>query len=83
MPYTLRKIRNKDLYRVINSKTKEIHSNGSTLENAKKQVRLLENLPENKGEGVALNAFTSEDGSSPILLPILNEVVLEVPKYFI
>ena len=83
MPYIIRKIRNKYLYKVINSKTKEVHSNGSTLENAKKQVRLLENLPENKGQGLALDAFTSEDDSSPILLPILNEVVLEIPKYFI
>jgi len=83
MPYTIRKIRNKNLYKVINSKTKEVHSNGSTLENAKKQVRLLENLPENKGGGIPLDAFTSEDGESPILLPILNEVVLEIPKYFV
>jgi hypothetical protein len=83
MPYILRKIRNKDLYKVINSKTKEVHSSGSTLANAKAQIRLLENLSENKGEGLALNAFTSEDAQSPILLPILNEVILEVPKYFI
>lgn len=46
-------------------------------------MRLLENLPENKGQGLALNAFTSEDGESQILLPMLNEVVLEIPKYFI
>jgi len=83
MPYIIRKIRNKDLYKVINKITGEIHSNGSTLVNAKKQIRLLENLPENKGQGLALNAFTSEDDSSPILLPILNEVVLELPKYFV
>jgi len=83
MPYIIRKIRNKDLYKVINSKTKEVHSNGSTLENANKQVRLLENLSENKGQGIPLDAFTSEDGESPILLPILNEVVLEIPKYFV
>ena len=50
MPYIIRKIRNKDLYCVINSKTKEMHSSGSTLENSKKQVRLLENLSENKGK---------------------------------
>lgn len=46
-------------------------------------MRLLENLSENKGEGLALNAFTSEDNSSPILLPMLNNIILEVPKYFI
>ena len=43
MPYILRKIRNKDLYKVLNKTTSKIHSNGSTLENAKKQIRLLEN----------------------------------------
>ena len=36
-----------------------------------------------KGEGLALDAFTSEDGESPVLLPLLHEVVLEIPKYFI
>ncbi len=41
MPYTIRKIPNKKLYRVFNSKTKQVYSRGSTLENAKKQVRLL------------------------------------------
>ena len=83
MPYKIMKIRNKPLYKVMNSKTKEVHSQGSTLENAKKQVRLLENLPENKGEGLPLIAFTSEDGQSEILLPMLNDIVLEVPKYFV
>lgn len=83
MPYIIRKIRNKDLYKVVNKTTGEIHSSGSTLENAKKQVRLLENLPENKGQGLALNAFTSEDDSSPILLPMLNDIILEIPKYFV
>lgn len=41
MPIVYRKLPNKDLYRVYNTKTKEIHSYGTTLENAKKQVRLL------------------------------------------
>ena len=41
------------------------------------------NLNENKGGGVPLDAFSSEDGSSPILLPVLNNVVLEIPKYFV
>ena len=81
MPYILRKIRNKDLYKVLNKTTGKIHSNGSTLEDAKKQIRLLENLPENKGEGLPLDSFKSEE--SPILLPMLNDVVLEIPKYFI
>ena len=78
MPYILRKITNKDLYKVINSKTKEVHSNGSSLEDAKKQIKILENISENKGEGLALNAFTSENSSSQILLPMLHDLVLEV-----
>jgi hypothetical protein len=41
MPIKIRKIRNKDLYKVFNSETGEIHSKGSTKENAKKQKRLL------------------------------------------
>lgn len=41
MPYSIRKLPNKDLYRVYNTKTKEIHSYGTTLENAKKQIKLL------------------------------------------
>ncbi len=46
-------------------------------------MRLLENLSENKGKGVPLDAFTSEDDSSPILLPMLNDIILEIPKYFV
>ena len=35
------------------------------------------------GQGLALDAFTSEDDSSPILLPMLNDIILEMPKYFV
>lgn len=48
MPFTIRKIRGKDLYSVKNSETGTVHSYGSTLANAKKQVRLLYSL-EGKG----------------------------------
>jgi hypothetical protein len=41
MPFKIRKLRNKELYQVKNTKTGEVHSKHSTLENAKKQVRLL------------------------------------------
>ena len=47
MPFGIRKLPNKDLYKVFNKETKEIYSYGSTQENAKKQVRLLYSL-ENK-----------------------------------
>jgi hypothetical protein len=41
MPYSIRKLPNKDLYRVYNSDTKAVHSYATTLENAEKQVKLL------------------------------------------
>jgi hypothetical protein len=40
MPYTIRKIKGKNLYSV-KSKNR-IHSKGTTLLNAKKQIRILE-----------------------------------------
>lgn len=48
MPFKVRKLRNKDLYQVKNTKTGEVHSKHSTLENAKKQVRLLYTLEKQK-----------------------------------
>lgn len=42
MPYTIRKVRNKDCYKVVNKINDRIHAKCSTLENAKKQKRLLE-----------------------------------------
>jgi hypothetical protein len=41
MPFTLRKLPKQNLYRVYNSKTKKVHSYGTTLEKAKKQIRFL------------------------------------------
>ena len=41
MPYTIRKLPNKDLYRVYNTTSKEIKAKGTTLDKAKKMVRLL------------------------------------------
>lgn len=42
MPYTIRKVRNKDCYKVVNKINNRIHAKCSTLENAKKQKRLLD-----------------------------------------
>lgn len=42
MPYKISKIRNKDLYRVVNTKTGKVHASGTTKDKAKSQVRLLE-----------------------------------------
>lgn len=44
MPYILRKIRNKDLYKVTSKETGEVMSKGSTLDKAKAQIRLLDSL---------------------------------------
>lgn len=41
MPYTIRKLRNKNLYKVTNPLTKKVFAKGTTLEKAKKQVRML------------------------------------------
>jgi len=41
MPYQIRKIKNQNLYSVKNKETGEVHSYGTTKENAIKQVRLL------------------------------------------
>lgn len=48
MPFKIRKLRNKDLYQVKNTKTNQIHSKHSTLSDAKKQVRLLYMLEKQK-----------------------------------
>lgn len=47
MPFQVRKLPNKDLYKVYNTNTKEVYSKGSTYDNALKQVKLLHML-ENK-----------------------------------
>lgn len=51
MPYVIRKVRNKNLYSVKNKATGKVHSRGSSLADAKAQVRLLESL-EIKGKGL-------------------------------
>ena len=48
MPYSYRKIRNQDSYKVFNTVTGKIHSNHTTLDKAKAQVRLLESLAKNE-----------------------------------
>jgi hypothetical protein len=47
MPLIIRKLPNKDLYKVYNKDTKKIYSSATTLENAKRQVALLKDI-ENK-----------------------------------
>ena len=55
MPYQIRKLPNKNLYRVIlhpnDNKKRKIISKATTLDKAKKQVRLLRYLDAKKGSG--------------------------------
>lgn len=44
MPYEVKKVRNKECWKVVNSKTGVVHTKCGTLENAKKQVKLLNML---------------------------------------
>lgn len=44
MLYVIRKLRNKELYKVVNSKTGKVHSSGTTKDKAKAQLRLLESI---------------------------------------
>jgi hypothetical protein len=48
MRYKLRKIRNKKLYKVINSDTGRVFSNGTTKDKAERQIRLLYSLKNKK-----------------------------------
>jgi len=41
MPYTIRKLPNKELYRVYNKETKEVKAYGTTLKKAQAMIRLL------------------------------------------
>jgi hypothetical protein len=47
MPYTLRKVRNKSCYRVVNKKTGQVKARCATRKNAEKQMRLLRALEYN------------------------------------
>lgn len=49
MPYELKRIKGEDLYKVYNTETGKVHSMGSTLENAKKQINLLNRIEAGKG----------------------------------
>jgi hypothetical protein len=41
MPYTIRKLPNKELYRVYNKETKDVKAYGTTLKKAQAMIRLL------------------------------------------
>lgn len=48
MPYSLRKVNNKNCYRVKNTKSKKIMSKCTTKTRAKKQLRLLRAIQNNR-----------------------------------
>ena len=48
MPYEMRKLPNKNCYRVSNKRTKRIMSKCATKKNAEKQIRLLRAIENNK-----------------------------------
>ena len=65
MPYKMRKIRGKDLYKVWNSETGDVKSAGSTKKDAKAQMRLLRDLeggalPADKVKKLIDNSYTNE-----------------------
>ena len=47
MPYLVRKVRNKNLFKVINKETGQVHSKGTSLAKAEAQVRLLRAIDNN------------------------------------
>jgi hypothetical protein len=46
MPYKMIKLRDKNLYKVINSVTGEVHAKGTTRRKAEAQIRLLNQFME-------------------------------------
>ena len=48
MPYTIRKVRNKPCYQVLNKRTKKVFSKCSSMDKAQKQIRLLRAIENNK-----------------------------------
>jgi hypothetical protein len=55
MPYAMRKIRGRDVYKVWNTETGEIKSHESLKKDAKAQIRLLRNLAKNEVSGGMMN----------------------------
>jgi hypothetical protein len=47
MPYKLRKLPNQNIYKVYNKTTGVVHSQGSNMANAKKQITLLNMIDHN------------------------------------
>jgi len=79
MPYIIRKLPKKDLYKVYNKETKKVHSYATTLENAKKQVSLLYMKEREAKEGGALKPNVTDlksvrDEEEKVIHPIFCRV---------
>jgi hypothetical protein len=72
MPYAIRKLRNKNLYSVKNTTTGQVHASGTSLANAKAQVRILtgRGLPTSTVKGLIDASYTdrSEDNVGDLVL---------------
>jgi hypothetical protein len=55
MPYAMRKLPKQDAYKVFNKDTGVIHSKHTSLENAEKQIRLLEQIASKEGGSIILD----------------------------
>jgi len=60
MPLVIRKLPNKELYKVYNKETKKVHSYATTLENAKRQVSLLKDI-DNKNNSNKKKIFSNNN----------------------
>jgi hypothetical protein len=56
MPYSRIRLKGTNLYKVINTETKEVKANETTLENAKKQLKILRKLEKKEKNGGSLKA---------------------------
>jgi hypothetical protein len=66
MPYKIRKLPNKNKYRVYNSDTGVIHAHSTTLENAKSQLRLLYMIEKKTGTGSAIQRAIGSNTVQPM-----------------
>lgn len=61
MPYKVRKVRNKDCYKVKNVETQQVMANCSSREKAYAQVKLLEQIDEEKKQPVKIHTVSEEE----------------------
>lgn len=64
MPYAIRKMPNKNCYKVFNKNTKRVFAKCSSMENAQKQLRLLRGLQNNPKFRNAVRRTTIKKGGN-------------------